>query len=98
MNKKTKMLIGVGAVALVGYYFWNKSQNKSFANLTSSKMMGSSTRPLTACKLSPANYSTYTDGAGKTLYDCCGVGKVGYALGKLVDTCAVEGGVKGGLF
>jgi len=34
MNKKTKMLIGVGAIALVGYYFYNKSKNKSFANLT----------------------------------------------------------------
>ena len=79
------MLIGVGAVALVGYYFYNKSQNKSFANLTSS-----SSRPLQACKTSPNNYQTYTDAMGKPMYDCCGIGKVGYALGKLVETCPIE--------
>jgi len=26
MNKKTKMYIGVGVVAVAAYYFWNKSQ------------------------------------------------------------------------
>jgi hypothetical protein len=25
MNKKTKMLLGVAALALVAYYFWEKS-------------------------------------------------------------------------
>jgi len=34
MNKKTKMYIGVGVVAVAAYYFWHKSQTtaKSFAN------------------------------------------------------------------
>jgi|APCry1669188910_1035180.scaffolds.fasta_scaffold390778_2 hypothetical protein len=27
MNKKTKMLLGVAALALVAYYFWEKSAN-----------------------------------------------------------------------
>lgn len=32
MTKNTKMLLGVAAVAAVGYYLWNKSQEKkSFA-------------------------------------------------------------------
>lgn len=32
MNKKTKMLVGVGVVAIAAYYFWNKSKKKSFVN------------------------------------------------------------------
>jgi hypothetical protein len=28
MNKKTKMLLGVGALALVGYYIWKSQQPK----------------------------------------------------------------------
>jgi hypothetical protein len=33
MNKKTKMLLGVGAVAAAAYYFWNKSKTtKAYAN------------------------------------------------------------------
>jgi hypothetical protein len=33
MNKKTKMWLGVGAVAAVAYYFWNKSKTtKAYAN------------------------------------------------------------------
>ena len=33
MNKKTKMLLGVGVVAVAAYYFWNKSKTKAaFAN------------------------------------------------------------------
>jgi hypothetical protein len=33
MNKKTKMLVGVGVVAIAAYYFWNKSKTtKAYAN------------------------------------------------------------------
>ena len=35
MNKQTQMWIGVGAVAILGYYFWKKSKQKpepAFAN------------------------------------------------------------------
>ena len=35
MNKNTKMIIGVGVVAVAGYLLWKQSQKKtSFANLT----------------------------------------------------------------
>ena len=27
MNKKTKMLLGLGALAVAAYYFWNKSKS-----------------------------------------------------------------------
>jgi hypothetical protein len=61
-------------------------------------MGSSSNRPLQGCKTSPKDYKTYTDTeTGKTIYDCCGVGKVGYALGQLVDVCPNEAS-KGGLF
>ena len=33
MNKQTKMLIGVGVVAVAGYVYWKSTQKKSFANL-----------------------------------------------------------------
>ena len=42
MNKNTKMILGVGAVAIVGYLVW-KQQSKpkpAFANLTASSMLG----------------------------------------------------------
>jgi hypothetical protein len=29
MNKKTKMWLGVGILAVAAYYFWNKSQKDS---------------------------------------------------------------------
>jgi hypothetical protein len=29
MNKKTKIWLGVGVVAVAAYYFWNKSQKDS---------------------------------------------------------------------
>ena len=39
MNKQTKMLIGVGAVAVVGYFIWKSTQKKPFANLTSNALV-----------------------------------------------------------
>lgn len=33
MNKQTKILIGLAAVGVAGYYLWNKSKTKSFANV-----------------------------------------------------------------
>ena len=42
MNKNTKMILGVGAVAIVGYLVWKQmSQPKAaFANLTASGSLG----------------------------------------------------------
>ena len=31
MNKKTKMWLGVGVVAVAAYYFWNQSKKKAAA-------------------------------------------------------------------
>ena len=42
MNKNTKMIIGVGVVAVAGYLLYQQSQKKSssFANLTARTRMG----------------------------------------------------------
>jgi len=41
MNKNTKMILGVGAVAIVGYLVWKQMSSKaSFANLTSEANLG----------------------------------------------------------
>ena len=36
MNKKTKMLLGVGVVAAAAYYFWNKSKKETTPAATAS--------------------------------------------------------------
>jgi hypothetical protein len=35
MNKKTKMLLGVGVVAVAAYYFWNKSKETNTTSTAS---------------------------------------------------------------
>jgi hypothetical protein len=38
MNKKTQILLGVGALAVVGYFVWKNNQSKdTFANATGKK-------------------------------------------------------------
>ena len=43
MNKQTTMLIGVGAVAVAGYFIWKSTQKKPFANLTAPTGLGTFT-------------------------------------------------------
>jgi hypothetical protein len=41
MNKKTKMYIGVGVVAVAAYYFWKKSQDaKATATVVKKDLVG----------------------------------------------------------
>jgi hypothetical protein len=40
MNKQTKMLVGVGVVAVAGYFIYQSTQKKSFANLTAPTGLG----------------------------------------------------------
>ena len=44
MNKQTKMLIGVGAVAVAGYFIWKSTQKKPFANLTANALVNGGKR------------------------------------------------------
>jgi len=41
MNKKTKMYVGVGVVAVAAYYFWSKSQKDKTA-ASAAKFVGAS--------------------------------------------------------
>jgi hypothetical protein len=40
MNKQTKMLVGVGVVAVAGYFIYQSTQKKSFSNLTAPTGLG----------------------------------------------------------
>ena len=77
MNKKTKMLIGVGVVAIAGYVYWKSTQKKSFANLTAPDCLGNPDSE--GCKC-PCKKSVGTANDGTTLcangHTCCN-GKVG---------------------
>ena len=43
MTKQTKMILGVGVLAVAGYLLWKQSSKKSFANLTASGLGGAPT-------------------------------------------------------
>jgi len=47
MNKKTKMWLGVGVVAVAAYYFWNKSKK---TNTTSTASFSGRKRGGTPCQ------------------------------------------------
>ena len=72
MNKKTKMLIGVGVVAIAGYVYWKSTQKKSFANLVAPDCLDNpdSTGCKCPCK---KKVGTATDGTTlcKNGHVCC---------------------------
>ena len=74
MTKNTKILLGVAAVAAVGYYLYNQNSKKSTAGfLRRGGMLSSSVgEPLETAKSQPCcgHKQTYT-GAGGTVYECC---------------------------
>jgi hypothetical protein len=68
MNKNTKMILGVGAIAIVGYLVWKQmsSPKAGFANLTASL----SNQLGCPCKNPPTE--TVTTSTGTILYHCPG--------------------------
>ncbi len=76
MTKQTKMLLGVGAVALAGYLIWKQSQKpKTFANLTARTRSGSSTLMADSEALAPqprcnCHTSVETTPSGIVVYKC----------------------------
>ena len=73
MNKQTKMIVGVGAVAIVGYLVWKNMSKKpaaSFANLTSARL-ASSTMLGCPCTKGPVTLGG-TSEDGQQLYKCPG--------------------------
>lgn len=69
MNKNTKMILGVGAVAIVGYLVWKQMSKPkaSFANLTSSRLSES----MLGCPCQKV-VGTHTDTNGNVYDDCAG--------------------------
>ena len=99
MNKQTKMLLGVGALAAAGYLIWKKSKMKpaataSFVNASGSlvvtkngRVVGrSATTPKGTCRCSP-NQNVAGQIGGKDVYECCGNGMYGYSAG--ANPCSV---------
>jgi hypothetical protein len=51
MNKKTKMWLGVGVVAVAAYYFWNKKKQSDAAAVAPKASMASMTGGVTGDRL-----------------------------------------------
>ena len=64
MNKQTKMLLGLAAVAGVGYYIWQKNKPDTKANLVRPKLKGS------CCPNNERVMSTFSLGKGVTAQYC----------------------------
>lgn len=88
MNKQTTTILGVGALAIVGYLVYQQmSKPKSFANFRGTAM------PLSRCRKSPSTAPIGTDNAGRKLYECCANGVTAYAPSSVkCDTGATSGG------
>jgi hypothetical protein len=85
MNKQTTTILGVGALAIVGYLVYKQmSKPKTFANFSPSMM------PLSRCRKSPSQAAIGTDNAGRKLYECCSPGVTAYAPSK--QKCDTQGG------
>ena len=78
MDKQTKMLLGVGAVAVVGYLVYQQMNKKSFSNLTASKRAGDCVNGIRAVYTPPVG--GYGQGS-TTYYDCKTGRQVGSAIG-----------------
>jgi len=99
MTKQTQMYVGIGVVAIAGYFIWKSTQTKKgFMNANGStvvtrggKVVGKAiAAPVTTCKCSPnANANTLN---GQTVYECCAKGKYGTNPGPI--GCGCGGGKK----
>jgi hypothetical protein len=101
MTKQTQMYVGVGVVAIAGYFLWKSMQTKKgFMNASGSmvvtrggKVVGKAmSAPVGTCKCSPnANANTLN---GETVYECCAAGKYGKNPGPVGCGCGGGGGTK----
>ena len=68
MNKNTKMILGVGAVAIVGYLIWKQMPKKNFANLRGG---GGGLELMEVANCAAGYQEKYTDSTGQEMYICC---------------------------
>jgi hypothetical protein len=89
MNKNTKMILGVGAVAIVGYLVWKQMSKPkaSFANLTAPIFGGPAA---TICCGHTASYPNPNSASGYT-YKCCNGEFALDSYGKDCNTPTPEG-------
>jgi hypothetical protein len=102
MTKQTQMYVGVGVVAIAGYFLWKSTQTKKgfmYASGSSNvvtrggKVVGKAmAAPIGTCKCSPnANANTLN---GTTVYECCAAGKYANNPGPIGCGCGGGGGTK----
>jgi len=75
MNKQTTTILGVGALAVVGYLVYKQmSKPKSFANFRGTGM------PLARCRKSPTTAPIPDSNVNnRRVYECCSPGVIAYA-------------------
>ena len=95
MDKNTKMLLGLGAVAVVGYLIYQNNKPKGFANASGRGIFAPTggvtnstfrnTKPKTGCKFGLyATYTTSPSGSVSTEFHDCETGAVtGSSLGQV---------------
>lgn len=79
MTKQTTTILGVGALAIVGYLVYKQmSKNKpaSFANFRGAAA------PLARCRKSPHERVIGVTTDGRSLYECCSPGVTAFAPSK----------------
>jgi hypothetical protein len=57
MNKKTKMYLGLGVVAVAAYYFWHKSQTPTTTPTTTAKFVGGDGKIFASADGCPAGFT-----------------------------------------
>lgn len=96
MTKQTQMYVGVGVVAIAGYFLYKSMQTKKgFMNASGSmvvtkngRIVGkSASSPKGGCKCSP-NSNVAGQLGGKDVYECCGAGLYAYKAGVITPNCS----------
>ena len=93
MNKQTTTILGVGALAVVGYLVYQQmSKPKSFANFSMAMA------PLVKCQRSPNTSVGGQDNTGRDIYACCRPGTYAYAPSQVKCDGSTTSGTKANQF
>ena len=90
MTKNQKMLLGLGAVAVVGYLVYQNNKPKGFYGETKKPFAGErkvafgAVAPLEVCPYSPENSQVAGTIGGRDVYACCAPGMVAYQPSNLL--------------
>jgi hypothetical protein len=80
MTKQTKMILGVGVVAVAGYLLWKQSKMKGFANAA-----GTSPSAMRCC--GHTGKTANAESPSGFTYDCCNGQKAPYSNANPCSSC-----------